>query len=373
MFIFHQETLDLLYAASDNLAGLAHGTKATLRSYHNVDQLPSGFAWSDYTSALSTRTLGRTVLWTESLGSSWEFCEDLFAKLPTDSGLVVVSNRQTRAKGRGGNRWITPPGQAAFTFHLTLTKPEAVEADVQTSFMQYVTCMQHLVALSVVLAFKQLVCERLGVLCNLQSGLDTDEEFLLNFTHTGPQVRLKWPNDVHVVEDPAYFSRSESSDIHISPVAGKLGGILTRCTMTDPNCVHFLIALGINVSNALPTICLQEVLNRACPNSTPVSVAKVIATVLSRLERLIDRMLYAPKPSGLTWALSLYTQCWMHSNQSVQVHSLDKTPINCVVIGVDDFGYLRVRDSTNGAEFSLHPDGNSMDMMRGLIVPKTHS
>ncbi|KAF8564734.1 hypothetical protein P879_08599, partial [Paragonimus westermani] len=296
-----------------------------------------------------------------------------FAKLPAHSGLVVVSNRQTRAKGRGGNRWITPPGQAAFTFHLTLTKPEAVETDVQTSFMQYVTCMQHLVALSVVLAFKQLVCERLGVLCNLQSGLDTDEEFLLNFTHTGPQVRLKWPNDVHVVDDPTYCTRSESSDIRVSPVAGKLGGILTRCTMTDPNCVHFLIALGINVSNPLPTICLQEVLNRACPNSNPVSVAKVIATVLSRLERLIDRMLYAPKPSGLTWALSLYTQCWMHSNQSVQVHSLDKTPINCVVIGVDDFGYLRVRDSTNGAEFSLHPDGNSMDMMRGLIVPKTHS
>ncbi|KAA3670970.1 biotin---protein ligase, partial [Paragonimus westermani] len=237
-----------------------------------------------------------------------------FAKLPAHSGLVVVSNRQTRAKGRGGNRWITPPGQAAFTFHLTLTKPEAVETDVQTSFMQYVTCMQHLVALSVVLAFKQLVCERLGVLCNLQSGLDTDEEFLL-----------------------------------------------------------LISTLGINVSNPLPTICLQEVLNRACPNSNPVSVAKVIATVLSRLERLIDRMLYAPKPCGLTWALSLYTQCWMHSNQSVQVHSLDKTPINCVVIGVDDFGYLRVRDSTNGAEFSLHPDGNSMDMMRGLIVPKTHS
>ncbi|KAF6775273.1 hypothetical protein AHF37_05936 [Paragonimus kellicotti] len=368
------DTLDLLYAASDNLAGLDHGTKATLRSYHDVDQLPSGFAWSDYTSALSTRTLGRTVLWTESLGSSWEFCEDLFAKLPVDSGLVVVSNRQTRAKGRGGNRWITPPGQAAFTFHLTLTKPEAVEADVQTSFMQYVTCMQHLVALSVVLAFKQLVCERLGVVCNLQSGLDTSEEFLLvSFLQVAVVCFRCLALHNPLVPGATKVDRSESSDIHSRPVAGKLGGILTRCTMTDPNCVHFLIALGINVSNPLPTICLQEVFNRACPNSNPVSVAKVIATVLSRLERLIDRMLYAPKPSGLTWALSLYTQCWMHTNQSVQVRSLDKTPIDCVVIGVDDFGYLRVRDSTNGAEFSLHPDGNSMDMMRGLIVPKTHS
>ncbi|KAF8560653.1 hypothetical protein P879_09515 [Paragonimus westermani] len=70
------ETVDLLYAASNNLAGLDHGTKATLLRYHNIDQLPLGFAWSDYTSALSTRTLGRTVLWTESLGSSWEFCEE---------------------------------------------------------------------------------------------------------------------------------------------------------------------------------------------------------------------------------------------------------------------------------------------------------
>ena len=38
------------------------------------------------------------------------------------------------------------------------------------------------------------------------------------------------------------------------------------------------------------------------------------------------------------------------------------------VVGVDDFGFLRVRGQ-DGASFSVHPDGNSFDMLRGLVAP----
>ena len=38
------------------------------------------------------------------------------------------------------------------------------------------------------------------------------------------------------------------------------------------------------------------------------------------------------------------------------------------VIGVDDFGYLRVQGQ-DGVLFSVHPDGNSFDMLRGLVAP----
>ena len=39
------------------------------------------------------------------------------------------------------------------------------------------------------------------------------------------------------------------------------------------------------------------------------------------------------------------------------------------IIGIDEYGYLRVRTAL-GLQFSVHDDGNSFDMMRGLIKPK---
>jgi hypothetical protein len=40
-----------------------------------------------------------------------------------------------------------------------------------------------------------------------------------------------------------------------------------------------------------------------------------------------------------------------------------------VILGIDQFGYLRLR-GRDGTEFSVFDDGNSFDMMRGLIRPK---
>lgn len=37
--------------------------------------------------------------------------------------------------------------------------------------------------------------------------------------------------------------------------------------------------------------------------------------------------------------------------------------------GIDENGFLEVREAT-GQVFSVHPDGNSFDMLQGLIMPK---
>jgi biotin--protein ligase len=39
------------------------------------------------------------------------------------------------------------------------------------------------------------------------------------------------------------------------------------------------------------------------------------------------------------------------------------------VIGLDDFGFLKVKGQ-DGISFSVHPDGNTFDMLRGLVSPK---
>lgn len=39
------------------------------------------------------------------------------------------------------------------------------------------------------------------------------------------------------------------------------------------------------------------------------------------------------------------------------------------IIGIDDYGFLKVK-LLDGTIETVQPDGNSFDMLRGLIVPK---
>ena len=40
------------------------------------------------------------------------------------------------------------------------------------------------------------------------------------------------------------------------------------------------------------------------------------------------------------------------------------------ILGIDDYGYLRVRTNKTRELLSLHPDGNTFDIMKGLIATK---
>lgn len=42
------------------------------------------------------------------------------------------------------------------------------------------------------------------------------------------------------------------------------------------------------------------------------------------------------------------------------------------ILGIDDFGFLKIQLDENQKIESVQPDGNSFDMLRGLIIPKTH-
>lgn len=39
------------------------------------------------------------------------------------------------------------------------------------------------------------------------------------------------------------------------------------------------------------------------------------------------------------------------------------------ILGIDDFGFLQVCGE-GGKIFTVHPDGNSFDILKGLIAPK---
>jgi biotin--protein ligase len=44
---------------------------------------------------------------------------------------------------------------------------------------------------------------------------------------------------------------------------------------------------------------------------------------------------------------------------------------NAKILGIDEYGFLKIRLDNDAIE-SVQPDGNSFDMLRGLIIPKTH-
>ncbi|VEL24216.1 unnamed protein product [Protopolystoma xenopodis] len=87
--------------------------------------------------------------------------------------------------------------------------------------------------------------------------------------------------------------------------------------------------------------------------------------------------------AGLDRALELYTRCWIHTDQIVNIAEMTvnqptcedgcaKSELTaCRITGLDEYGYLQASELTPPFKvYSLHPDGNSFDLMRGLIVSK---
>lgn len=59
-----------------------------------------------------------------------------------------------------------------------------------------------------------------------------------------------------------------------------------------------------------------------------------------------------------------------HSDVDVTIldrHGYEK---RAKIIGIDEYGYLKVQIEGQSIVESVHPDGNSFDMFHGLILPK---
>lgn len=193
-------------------------------------------------------------------------------------------------------------------------------------------------------------------------------------------LRLKWPNDI-------YYSNKT-----------KIGGIVVNSVLRGHN-VHCFIGCGLNVANSLPTTCINDILKRqlgidknspttptsgSCQqlddanhagsdvcnenmhsrnNFKPVSVEQVIALTLNELDSLVK----AFERKGVDYVKELYHSSWMHERQLVRIANTKQV----IIEGLDDQGYLLVRDTQSGLLMSVHPDGNRFDMLHNLLVRKT--
>jgi biotin--protein ligase len=60
---------------------------------------------------------------------------------------------------------------------------------------------------------------------------------------------------------------------------------------------------------------------------------------------------------------------YIFRDTDVKVILPDNSSQEVKILGIDEFGFLEVKGK-NGSKFTVHPDGNSFDILQGLIVPK---
>ncbi|KAF9358032.1 biotin holocarboxylase synthetase [Mortierella sp. AD094] len=267
-------------------------------------------------------------------------------------GNSLIATIQVAGRGRGRNSWISPPG--CLQFSMVLRHPvKALHASAV--FVQY------LVALAVV----EGVCSIPG--------------------YEDVPLKLKWPNDIYAeapLEHPsqAYAAttrRLDGQDQHM-PKMIKIGGVLVNSNFSGSEFL-LVIGCGVNTTNPNPTTSINHLIrnhnNTTGKNLALFSQESLLAQVLFKFEQFYRQFLEG-NGRGFAQFEEMYYKRWLHSDALVILTTT--TPNKRVRIkGVTlDYGLLRTvavddqgRDIV-GEEYRLQPDGNSFDMLKGLISQK---
>ncbi|KAJ3358712.1 biotin holocarboxylase synthetase [Allomyces javanicus] len=264
--------------------------------------------------------MGDHVLWSRVITSTQTVLDQnpaFLAGLP--SGTIFVGAHQTLGRGRGRNSWISPPGCLQFSMVVRCSiRPNPKPGSPPYLPPAATVFVQYLMGLAVAAA-------------------------------TGPKragVRVKWPNDLYARDG-----------------AAKVGGILVTSSLLD-NVFTLVVGCGLNVANAAPTTSLNALLPEGAP---PLTLEQTLAEIAVEFDRKWTEFVGA---SGFSEALRQeYYAAWLHSGQQVTLAEHEGRAAR--IVGLDEHGFLKtVAADDPRVVYVLQPDGNSFDMMRGLISKK---
>jgi biotin-[acetyl-CoA-carboxylase] ligase BirA-like protein len=293
----------------------AKATESYLPIFSSSTHSSSLFDWNKYKDQLKTKSLGRSVIHSKVVSSTFDLLD---GPESLQHGLAVIADRQIKGRGRGQNVWLSPEGCAMTSFQL--------KASLKTIQGQKASLLQHLTSLAVVHS----------IMDKLDNQVDLD-------------LRLKWPNDI-------YWESKV-----------KLGGVVAFSSIFQDQ-MTFNVGLGFNLSNDKPTMCLNGLL--AEHGQSLMSRETFFAQVFNVLEGFLQDL---ERPNGLEDILGLYHKYWLHQDQKVTLVNADDdgNAIEGVVQRIDQDGYLVVQlEHDGGQEVTVQPGSNSFDMMQGLILPK---
>eukprot|EP01026_Neomeris_dumetosa_P010284 TRINITY_DN13820_c0_g3_i2.p1 TRINITY_DN13820_c0_g3~~TRINITY_DN13820_c0_g3_i2.p1 ORF type:complete len:344 (+),score=41.52 TRINITY_DN13820_c0_g3_i2:72-1034(+) len=283
----------------------------TINFEHNQKQQETN---SKYLKQLKTTELGSILLNADEIPSTQDFVCDNHQVLP--SGVVVVADVQTKGRGRGGNVWRSPEGCMMFTL-LTRLKIDG----------RWLPHVQYAVCMAVLDAVESLTQINIG-------------------------LKVKWPNDIYLEDQ-------------------KVAGVLSQSFYQGGE-FCLVIGVGINLENKEPTICLNDVIETKF-QSPKLTREVFLAEIMNSLEHLLGIIQF----EGFKPLQDKYLEQWMHQGQKLLLEQQDSdnkdTQIPVTIVGLAENGFLLAIDKISGEQVELHPNGNTLDMMKGLILRKQQS
>ena len=207
-------------------------------------------------------------------------------------------------------------------------------------------------------------------------------------------VRIKWPNDLYAVPASGRGGSGGSgggsgggggsvdggdAGAAARAAAVKVGGVLCQSSVGGDGCYEVVVGVGVNVSNAAPTTCLNALLPGGGGGGGGVTREALLAGFLNEFEALRDEFV-AGGASGVAMHgfapfKEEYERLWLHSGQrvAVAVEGSGKegaAGVQCTVRGLSATGNLLAAEVATGAARELYPDGNRLDFFQGLITRK---
>jgi len=168
-------------------------------------------------------------------------------------------------------------------------------------------------------------------------------------------ARIKWPNDIYVN-------------------GTKAGGVLCQTVYKGSGKFQLIAGIGLNVDNETDAfLCVNQVLRSE--KRAEIRREDLLALILPRLTECYS---YIGRTGGIQ---DEYYRYWLHSGQKLTVKadatvkedaSLAQEAAGEKVVtirGLSREGML-VGEDEAGRAIELYPDGNSLDLMKGLIMRK---
>ncbi|KIK93625.1 hypothetical protein PAXRUDRAFT_26252 [Paxillus rubicundulus Ve08.2h10] len=259
------------------------------------------------------------------------------------SPLLSFATKQVSGRGRGKNTWLSPAGCMQMSLKLSVplkSTGSTTASNTRSIRASNLVFIQYLYAIAVVEACR---------------ALDPTRQW-------ANKVKLKWPNDIY-----GEFPMEETwKTVELK----KLGGILVNTSFRG-RVVDVIIGCGLNVLNEPPIGSLAQMAASVGGEVySNLTVERVAAVVLATFEPMWNSFLDR-EDEGFQPFMHRYTGAWLHSNQSVTLTTT--TPHATVrILGITpDYGLLRTEPMGGGQYIDLQPDGNSFDIMKGLIRAKT--
>lgn len=268
---------------------------APARGYRLLE-VPDRLTALELAPLLSTRDLGRTIHYEDSLAST----NALAFELATEGafhGEVVIAEEQTAGKGRRGRSWVSPPGKNLY-FSVVL-RPEL--APQRASELTLVAAVA--------------LCETLR--------------------EAGVHAQIKWPNDLEIN-------------------GKKVAGILTELSAETDKVRFVVLGIGVNLNlgaGDLPAELAQTATSLKLERGQSVPRALFTAALWTKLEQWLDRH----AEGGFELVRAAWKSMAQTLGQDVLVRS-EQRELRGVAEDIDAQGALLVRTSDGALERVLAGD-----------------